>query len=205
MSGRKKTSPKKAHHPAYKFMIFEAITSQRTAGKGSTRAVIAKYIQTTYKLEAGSAFDSALRRALAAGMKSGVLTQGETAQRYKLTDSGRAERKNANKPKPKKRRKIKKVSESDKDTNDGYESEEYLAEIKVTKKKKKITKKKKKNTVKKKAAPKKKKAASKKKKMSKKENDKMELDDDGSESEELGEEEQWVIDNIYDYRSKFYL
>ena len=158
MSAKKMAPPKRKSHPAYKFMIFEAIASQRTAGKGASRAAIANYIQSTYKVKAGAAFNTALRRALAAGIKSGVIAQGASAQRFKMTESGRTERKNANKPKPKKKTK-KKVTKTKKKTT---------KKKKKTTKKKKVSKKKEQVTEKKKAASKKKKKASKKKKTSKK-------------------------------------
>ena len=146
MSAQKKASPKKAAHPAYKFMIFEAIASQRTAGKGSSRQAIANYIQSTYKIKAGAAFNAALRRALAAGIKAGVIAQGASAQRFKMTESGRAERKNANKPKPKKKAKkkvTKKKAKKKKTTKKKKKKTTKKKKKKVTKKKKKVTKKKK--------------------------------------------------------------
>ena len=161
MSAPKKSSPKKASHPAYKFMIFEAIASQRTAGKGSSRQAIANYIQSTYKIKAGASFNSALRRALAAGIKAGIFAHGATAQRFKMTEAGRAARKDANKPKPKPKKKKKVVKKKKKTTKKKKKKT-------TKKKKKKVVKKKKKTTKKKKAPMKKKKKAIKKKKSSKK-------------------------------------
>ena len=167
MSARKKATPKKASHPAYKFMIFEAIASQRTAGKGSSRQAIASYIQSTYKINAGASFNAVLRRALAAGIQSGVLCQGATAQRFKLTDAGRTERTNANKPKPKKKKK-KVVKKKKKTTKKKKKKTTKKKKKKVTKKKKKVTKKKKKVSKKKKPAKKSKKKTTKKKKVTRK-------------------------------------
>merc|ERR1712154_310874 len=104
MSARKKSpkkAAKKASHPSYKLMCFEAIAKNSHFGKGASRQSIAKYIQQNYGLEGGSSFNSALRRCLNNGMEAGIFEHGETSQRFKMTENGRSERKNANKPKPK--------------------------------------------------------------------------------------------------------
>ena len=157
MSAPKKAAPKKASHPSYKLMAMEAIAHTRHAGKGASRAAIANYIQSTYKIEGGGMFNAALRRALMSGCAAGVFAHGDSAQRFKLTDAGRKVRNDANKPKPKKKKK--KVVKKKKTTK---KKKKTTKKKKKTTKKKKVVKKKKTTTKKKKAAPKRK-AGSKKK------------------------------------------
>eukprot|EP01083_Nonionella_stella_P191363 708382_1 len=140
MSAKRKTSPKKATHPSYKVMALEAIASKKYNRSGVSRAAIASYIQSNHNLEAGARFNTSLRAALASGVSAGILVHGDTVQRYKLTDAGKQEIKDANKPKKSKKKVVKKKK-------------------KTPKKKKKPASKKKKKVTKKKSASKKKKAA----------------------------------------------
>ena len=151
MSARpKKSSPKKASHPSYKMMALAAIAASSHFGHGTTRQAIAKYIKTNFGCD-GAHFNAALRKALADGVAAGVFVHGDSAQRFKMTDAGRALRN------PPKAKKSKKKSASAK--------KKALAKKKAASKKKKKTSKKKKVSKKKKpASKKKKKTASKKRK-----------------------------------------
>merc|ERR1712013_107559 len=64
------------------------------AGKGASRARIASYINANYKgLAEGAHFNVALRKAIKDGMGRGVIVEGASKQRWKMTDLGRKERK----------------------------------------------------------------------------------------------------------------
>eukprot|EP01084_Bolivina_argentea_P279105 477103_1 len=104
MSAKKKSSRKKATHPSFKLMIMAAIAANTNRAKGASRAAIANYIKATYKMGGNANFNAHLRRALAAGLAAGVLQQGSTNQRFKMTDAGRKVRKDANKPKKAKKK-----------------------------------------------------------------------------------------------------
>lgn len=94
---KKKTVPR---NPPYIRMVFEAITSTRHAGKGVSRAKVASYIKANYEnIAEGPQFNSCLRRALKDGIDRGVLENGETIQRYKITNLGRKERSEKNESK----------------------------------------------------------------------------------------------------------
>jgi len=81
-------------HPPFRKMILEAIAGTHHAGKGASRTSIANYIKENYKgLSDGAAFNSHLKKALLDGVAKKILEQGETLQRFKLTVSGKNERK----------------------------------------------------------------------------------------------------------------
>jgi len=74
-------------------MVFEAISATHHAGKGVSRQKIAAYIKANWdNIAEGAHFNAALRHALKDGIDRGVLVQGETIQRWKITDLGRKER-----------------------------------------------------------------------------------------------------------------
>ena len=137
---RKASAPR---NPPYIRMVFEAISHTRHAGKGVSRAKIANYIKDNYdNIAEGAQFNSCLRRALNDGLDRGVLVNGETTQRYKITDLGRKER-------------------AEENTSKKYDAEEE------EKRRKKEERAKKKKKTKKAPAKKKKKPASKAKKTTK--------------------------------------
>merc|ERR1712168_850714 len=130
----------------YLDMTVKAIQALRTR-KGASRAAIARWIEINFEKESGSLFNSYLRTAIQKGLQSGVLKEGETAQRFKIGELPKA-------VKPKKK----------------------VASKKKTASKKKSGSKKKKGSSKKKSASKKKtastkKSSSKKKAGSKKKNE----------------------------------
>eukprot|EP01084_Bolivina_argentea_P172895 299460_1 len=137
---------KKSRNPPYIRMVFEAITKTRHAGKGVSRAKIASYIKSNWdNIAEGTQFNSFLRRAIKNGMERGVLEEGQTNQRFKITDLGRKERK---------------------ETNHNIKYDEEEERIKAKKLKAKLAREKRKE--KKKAASKKKKPASKRRNVKKK-------------------------------------
>eukprot|EP01083_Nonionella_stella_P191364 708383_1 len=161
MSAKRKASPKKATHPSYKAMVLEAIASKKYARSGVSRAAIANYIQSNYNLEAGARFNSSLRAALGSGMTAGILVHGDTAQRYKLTDAGKQEIKDANKQKKSKKKKTPKKKKKTPKKKTSKKKKKVTKKKKVSKKKK-TTSKKKKPASKKRASPKKKRSPKKK-------------------------------------------
>merc|ERR1719293_523490 len=52
--------------------------------KGASRSAIARWIQINYNKEGGSAFNAYLRAAIKKGMESGILKEGQSAQRFKI-------------------------------------------------------------------------------------------------------------------------
>ena len=167
-------SLKTSAHPSYKMMALAAIAASSHFGHGTTRQAIAKYIKANYGCNT-AVFNSALRKALAAGVASGIMVYGDNAQRFKLTDAGRALRN------PPKRKKSKKKSSS---TKQRALTKKKAAAFKKKKKKKQkeseakkkkalALKKKKEATKKKKAVDKKNKAAAEKKAASKKKKKKV--------------------------------
>ena len=139
----------------YLEMVTEAIPTIRDR-KGASRVSIASWIQKNCSKEAGAMFNARLRTALNKGIENGVLTQGNTAQRFRigvLPKLTKPKKKVASKKKKKKKTPRKKASSKKK---------------KASKKKTASKKKKPASKKKKKAAPKKRKPASKKKSSSKK-------------------------------------
>ena len=120
-------------------LICRAIKAIAQWQKGASRQAIAAYLVANNGKTANAAFNANLRRALKAGLESGVLAQGATEQRFKYGAGAKAlmapPKKKVLKKKPKK---------------------------KVTKKKKTTAKKSKKKTTKKKKVVSKKKKAVKK-------------------------------------------
>ena len=129
----------------YLEMVTEAIPTIRDR-KGASRSAIAAWIQGNCSKEAGAMFNARLRTALNKGIENGVLTQGNTAQRFRIGVLPQA-----TKPKKKVVSKKKKAPKR-----------------KTASKKKKASKKKTASKKKKPASKKKKKAAPKKKKSAKK-------------------------------------
>ena len=125
----------------YLEMVTEAIPLIRDR-KGASRAAIAAWIQANCSKEAGAMFNARLRTALNKGLETGVLKEGNTAQRFRIGVLPKA-------AKPKKKTTPKKKATSKKK--------------KASSKKKKVSRKKG-GSKKKKPASKKKKPASKKRK-----------------------------------------
>merc|ERR1711973_528088 len=123
--------------------------------KGASRSAIARWIQINYNKEGGASFNAYLRAAIKKGMESGVLKEGQSAQRFKIGVLPKVE-------KPKKKTASKKKSGSKKKNS----SKKKTASKKKTTSKKKGSSKKKSSS--KKKAVTKKKVVSKKKSSSKK-------------------------------------
>merc|ERR1712157_229764 len=124
-------------------MVLEAIIETKEY-HGASRQKIANYIKANFEVKAeGAIFNNALRRALKDGMERGVLSEGLSIQRFKITKLGRKEDKEENLSKK-------------------YDAEEEEKRLKKEAKKKKAAeakkkpaaKKKKKTTPKKKSKPK---------------------------------------------------
>eukprot|EP01083_Nonionella_stella_P021047 58359_1 len=94
---RSKTKKEKKDKKPYIRMAFEAIVHTKHGGKGVSRQKIANYIKANYdNVAEGSHFNTALRRALYDGLARGVLVEGATRQRFKITTLGRKENKQTN-------------------------------------------------------------------------------------------------------------
>ena len=132
----------------YLEMVTEAIPSIRDR-KGASRQAIAAWIQSNFSKEAGAMFNARLRTALNKGIETGVLKEGNTAQRFRVGELPKAAKPKKKKAASKKKKTPKKKKKS------------------ASKKKKKVSKKKA-SSKKKKPASKKRKPASKKKKSSSK-------------------------------------
>merc|ERR1719175_20192 len=52
--------------------------------KGASRSAIARWVQINHNKEGGSAFNAYLRAAIKKGLESGVLKEGQSAQRFKI-------------------------------------------------------------------------------------------------------------------------
>merc|ERR1719293_220375 len=124
--------------------------------KGASRSAIARWIQINYNKESGSAFNAYLRAAIKKGMESGILKEGQSAQRSKIGVLPKV-------VKPKKKVASKKKTSSKKKSG----SKKKGSSKKKKSSKKKTASKKKKAVTKRKTATKKK-ASSKKKTASKK-------------------------------------
>ncbi len=133
--------------------------------KGASRQAIANFIFANSKKTPGAMFNAHLRRALATMMKNGLLTAGETKQRFKR---GKApakpkKKKAAKKKKPKKKTKKKPKKKSVKKKKKPAKKKAKKQTKKKKPAKKKQTKKKAKKKPAKKKSVKKKKSAKKKK------------------------------------------
>merc|ERR550525_1702667 len=69
--------------PTYLAMVTEAVQALKDR-KGASRAAIARWVQINHSKEGGSTFNSYLRNAIKKGLESGVLKQGQSAQRFKI-------------------------------------------------------------------------------------------------------------------------
>merc|ERR1712048_1488559 len=78
--------------------------------KGASRSAIARWIQINYNKEGGASFNAFLRTAIKKGMASGVLKEGQSAQRFKIGVLPKVE-------KPKKKTASKKKNSSKKKTS----------------------------------------------------------------------------------------
>lgn len=110
LSGKAKSE---STRPKCSDMVFAAIKSVRSFGKGVSRATIYKYIGDNYP---GTSM-SAVRRAIQKNLDNGYLQHGSTKARFKLTDAGKDSlkpKKKAKKPKKKKSKKVKKVKKAKK-------------------------------------------------------------------------------------------
>merc|ERR1711972_1134658 len=132
----------KVESVSYLDMAIKAIQSLKDR-KGASRSAIARWIQINYNKEGGSSFNAYLRAAIKKGMESGVMKEGQSAQRFKIGELPKA-------AKPKKKASSKKKSGSKKKKS---------SKKKTALKKKTVSKKKsgskKKNSSKKKSGPKK--------------------------------------------------
>merc|ERR1712121_96848 len=158
MSAKGKSS--KVESVTYLDMAIKAIQSLKDR-KGASRSAIARWIQINYNKEGGPSFNAYLRAAIKKGMESGVLKEGQSAQRFKIGVLPKVE-------KPKKRVVSKKKNSSKKKTTSKKKtvSKKKSSSKKVGSKKKVVTKRKtptKKKTASKKKTSSKKKTASKKK------------------------------------------
>merc|ERR1719466_321274 len=73
----------------YLEMTIKAIQALRSR-KGASRSAIARWIQINFEKESGSQFNSFLRTAIKKGLQSGVLKEGESAQRFKIGELPKA-------------------------------------------------------------------------------------------------------------------
>ena len=140
---------------SYLDMTIEAIQALKDR-KGASRMAIAQWVQEHHQKEAGSAFNAYLRAAIKRGLESGVLKEGQSAQRFRIGELPKA-------VKPKKTASKKKSGSSKKK---GSSKKTGSSKKKTATKKKAATKKKgssKKKTSSKKKGGSKKKTASKKK------------------------------------------
>ena len=93
----KKNEPEKRDQMPYIRMAFEAIIKTRAGVKGSSRAAIANYIKANFDVKAeGAHFNASLRKALKDGIERGVIEEGSSIQRFKITKLGRKEEKESN-------------------------------------------------------------------------------------------------------------
>ena len=147
-------------HPSYKDMVVAAIVADHHNRKGVSRAAIKSHILSEHNsIEDNAMMNACIRRAIKTLMDNGLVTQGETLQRFKVDREKLKAAQNKKKPAaPKKKKKAGKKKKT-------------VKKKKPATKKKKKTVKKKKPASKKKKAPKrkatKKRAASKKKKAKK--------------------------------------
>ena len=68
---------------SYLDMTIQAVQALKDR-KGASRTAIAQWVQLNHKKEAGSAFNAYLRSAIKRGLESGVLKEGQSAQRFKI-------------------------------------------------------------------------------------------------------------------------
>merc|ERR1712123_377063 len=73
----------------YLDMTIEAIQALKDR-KGASRMAIAQWVQEHHQKEAGSAFNAYLRAAIKRGLESGVLKEGQSAQRFRIGELPKA-------------------------------------------------------------------------------------------------------------------
>merc|ERR1719203_2098090 len=160
MSAKGKTSAATQQKTSYLDMVVESVQALKDR-KGASRAAIARWVQINHKKEGGAAFNAYLRSAIKKGLESGILKEGQSAQRFKIGQLPKA-------VKPKKKVVSKKKSSSSKKKT----AKKTATKKKSSSKKKGSSKKKsgskKKTNSKKKTGSKKEKGSSKKKSGSKK-------------------------------------
>merc|ERR1739838_44159 len=83
MSASTKSTAAKEKTVTYLDMVIQAIQAVKDR-KGASRAAIARWVQINHNKEGGSAFNAYLRTAITKGVESGVLKEGQTAQRFKI-------------------------------------------------------------------------------------------------------------------------
>merc|ERR1739838_781343 len=83
MSASTKSTAAKEKSVSYLDMVIQAIQAVKDR-KGASRAAIARWVQINHNKEGGSAFNAYLRTAITKGMESGVLKEGQSAQRFKI-------------------------------------------------------------------------------------------------------------------------
>merc|ERR1719203_872819 len=100
---------------SYLNMTIEAIQALKDR-KGASRMAIAQWVQEHHQKEAGAAFNAYLRAAIKRGLESGVLKEGQSAQRFRIGELPKAV-KPKKKTSSKKKGSSKKKSASKKKTN----------------------------------------------------------------------------------------
>merc|ERR1712228_1025878 len=157
--GSKKDEDLKSAPMTFIRMSFEAISATRAGRKGASRQAIANYIKANFEVKSeGASFNSALRRALKDGIDRGVIEEGSSIARFKITDLGRRERKSRTGVKFD----IEEEEEEERRRKKAKKAKAKKAAAKKKKASKKETKTKKKLTARQKAAAKKKKEKEKK-------------------------------------------
>merc|ERR1712123_187436 len=73
----------------YLDMTIEAIQALKDR-KGASRMAIAQWVQEHHQKEAGSAFNAYLRSEIKKGLESGVLKEGQSAQRFRIGELPKA-------------------------------------------------------------------------------------------------------------------
>merc|ERR1739838_965438 len=135
MSASTKSTAAKEKTVTYLDMVIQAIQAVKDR-KGASRAAIARWVQINHNKEGGSAFNAYLRTAITKGVESGVLKEGQSAQRFKIGVLPKVE-------KPKKKTASKKKSGSKKKTaSKTVSKKKSSSKKKAGSKKKTVTKKK---------------------------------------------------------------
>merc|ERR1712051_868166 len=81
--GGSQSAAAKEEKVTYLEMVIQSVQALKDR-KGASRAAIARWVQINHSKEGGSTFNSYLRNAIKKGLESGVLKQGQSAQRFKI-------------------------------------------------------------------------------------------------------------------------
>merc|ERR1719278_472501 len=79
----KKGSSAKEETVTYLDMVVQSVQALKDR-KGASRAAIARWVQINHKKEGGAAFNAYLRSAIKKGLESGILKEGQSAQRFRI-------------------------------------------------------------------------------------------------------------------------